>query len=225
MRYAVFYIGLIVMVATGCKKNAPEPYFGYEYFPTQQGFYQEYDVLEVFHDAESNPIPDTNSFRLKTLIGEKFEDNEGRAARKYFRYKYDQETGELLDERVWTLLLENSRGEVIEENQRKIRMVFALRAETEWDVNAYLPEEEQIVHYEDVHTSRKIPFGQLDSTVTVEYEDFFSLVDYQRKYEVYAKGIGLVKRSFKDFRIENFDTTAIEYGTEVHYELIDYGFE
>ncbi len=212
------------MLSTRCKKT-PEPYFGYEYFPTQEGFYQEYNVLEVFHDAASNPIPDSNSYRLKTVIGETFEDNEGREARKLLRYKYDLETGELLDERVWTVLLENERGEVIEENQRKIRMVFALRAGVEWNVNAYLPEDEQIVHYEDVHVSKKTPFGKLDSTVTVEYEDFFSLVDYRRKFEVYAKNIGLVHRSFKDLRIENFDTTAIEYGTEVHYELIDYGIE
>ena len=110
---------------------------------------------------------------------------------------------------------------MIEENQRKIRMVFAITLDKTWDVNAFNPEEELEVSYDEIFN----PYQEFDSTVTVEYEYFFSLVDYRRKYEVYANGVGLIKRSFKDLVINNFDTLDISNGTEVHYELIDYGIE
>jgi len=177
--------------------------------------------MDIVHDEGGNPQHDTTRYRLRTVVGEVVEDNEGRAARKLYRYSYDQNNGELLDQRVWTQLIDGGRAEVIEENQRKIRMVFAITLDKTWDVNAFNPEEELEVSYDEIFN----PYQEFDSTVTVEYEDFFSLVDYRRKYEVYANGVGLIKRSFKDLVINNFDTLDISNGTEVHYELIDYGIE
>tara|TARA_B100000508_G_scaffold91658_2_gene71475 strand:+ start:41262 stop:41924 length:663 start_codon:yes stop_codon:yes gene_type:complete len=216
-------ITIIIFVASflfACKKD-PAPYFGYEYFPMDEGTYVEYNVMDIVHDEGGNPQHDTTRYRLRTVVGEVVEDNEGRAARKLYRYSYDQNNGELLDQRVWTQLIDGGRAEVIEENQRKIRLVFAITLDKTWDVNAFNPEEELEVSYDEIFN----PYQEFDSTVTVEYEDFFSLVDYRRKYEVYANGVGLIKRSFKDLVINNFDTLDISNGTEVHYELIDYGIE
>lgn len=210
----------VSIVFFACKKT-PAPYFGYEYLPQEEGRYVEYEVMEITHDQGGNPQNDTLTYRLRTVIGEVEIDNEGRPARKLYRYSYDLNTGELLDQRVWTTLIDQGRGEVVEENQRKIRLVFAITLDKQWDVNAFNPLEEQDVFYDEIHK----PFQGIDSTVTVEYEDFFSLVDYRRKYEVYGNHIGLIHRSFKDLRIENFDTTAIVSGTEEHYRLIGYGIE
>lgn len=217
-RFVVFILTIVLFAS--CKKT-PEPFFGYEYFPMEEGRFVEYEVMEIVHDEGGNPQNDTTRYRLKTVVGESVVDNEGRVARKLYRYSYDLQSGDLIDERVWTQIIDGGRGEVVEENQRKIRLVFAITLDKVWDVNAFNPEEEQEVVYDEIHK----PFGQLDSTVTVEYEDFFSLVDYQRKYEVYGNHVGLIKRSFKDLRINSFDTLDITSGTEQHYILIDYGIE
>ena len=100
-------------------------------------------------------------------------------------------------------------------------MVFAITLDKVWDVNAFNPEGEQEVFYDEIHKA----YGNIDSTVIVEYEDFFSLVDYRRKYEVYGNHIGLIHRSFKDLRIQNFDTLDVTSGTEQHYTLIGSGIE
>lgn len=210
-------LGLLLLLA--CKKT-PAPYFGYEYFPMEEGRYVEYEVMDIMHDDDVGQH-DTTRYILKTVVGEVVEDNEGRAARKMYRYSYDVNSGELLDKRVWTQIIDGGRAEVVEENQRKIRLVFAITLEKEWDVNAFNPEDEQEVFYDEIHK----PFSTFDSTVTVEYEDFISLIDYERKYEVYGNHVGLIKRSFKDLRIEDFDTLQVISGTELHYELIDYGIE
>lgn len=216
---ALIFFGVLILSA--CKKSEEAPYFGYEYFGLTEGRFVEYDVMEISHDVSS----DTLRYILKTVVGEDIIDNEGRTAKKVYRYAYDWETEELLDERVWTSIIDQGRGEVVEENQRKIRMIFAISIDKVWDVNAFNPEEEQEVSYEEINNSYNINGFAIDSSVQVEYEDFLTLVDYRRKYEVYGKNIGLIHRSFKDLDISNFDTTDIQNGSEVHYTLRNYGVE
>lgn len=224
-RYTVMKQLLIILslslLMTSCKKSEEAPNFGYEYFGLNEGRYVSYEVMEISHDITS----DTLKYVLKTVVGEDIIDNEGRTAKKIYRYAYDWETGELIDQRVWTSIINQGRGEVVEENQRKIRMVFAVTIDKTWDVNAFNPEEEQEVFYEDINKSYNINGIAVDSSVRVEYEDYFNMVVYNRKYEVYGKGIGLIHRSFKELTISNFDTTDIQIGTEVHYTLREYGVE
>lgn len=217
-RFIIFVATFLVL--TACKKSDPL-YFGYDYLPMEEGRFVEYEVMEIVHDEDLSPAHDTVRYRLKTVVGEVVQDNEGRAARKLFRYAYDLNSGDLIDQRVWTQIIDGGRGEVVEENQRKIRLVFAITLDKEWDVNAFNAMEAEEVYYDEIHKS----FGSLDSTVTVEYEDFLSFIDYERKFEVYGNHIGLVHRSFKDLTIDNFDTLNIKSGTEEHYHLIDYGIE
>src|SRR5690554_357182 len=223
IRYSALLLLVLILISSCRNKESVD--FGYEYFPMEEGHFVEYDVLEVFHDININPQHDSIRYRLKTVIGEEIVDNSGRLARKFFQYKYDPSSGALLDKRVWTRIIDGGRGEVVEENQRKIRMVFAVKKDVEWDVNAFNPENSLSVYYSDVNSSKTINSLIFEATTQVDYEDFFSLVDYRKMYEVYAKDVGLVKRSFKDLTIQNFDTLDVRKGTEIHYEVVNFGQE
>ena len=216
---------LTALVLLSCKQDKQSVAFGYGYFGLEEGKYVEYDVMEIFHDEDLVPAHDTLRYVLKTLIGEKVEDNQGRLANKVFRYKFHPITGELLDQRVWTAIIDGGRGEQTEENQRIIRMVFAVTNDKEWDINAFNTYDEQEAYYFDLNKEKTFNQFSFDSTVVVEYEDFFSLVDYVRKYDTYANHVGLVERIDKDLTIANFDTLDIRKGTEVHYSLRAYGTE
>lgn len=212
---------LTLCVLAACKQDKQSVKFGYGYFGLQEGSFVEYDVMEIFHDN----ISDTARFILKTVIGETVEDNQGRLANKVFRYKYDPVNGALIDTRVWTAIIDGGRGEQTEENQRVIRLVFAVSNDKEWDINAYNTLDKQEAYYFDLNKEKTFNGFTFDSTVVVEYEDFFSLVDYVRKHDTYANHVGLVKRFYKDLTINNFDTLDITKGTEVYYSLRDFGTE
>lgn len=222
-KIALFIFTFCTLIA--CKQDKQVVNFGYGYFGLEEGKYVEYDVMEIFHDADLNPAHDTTRYILKTLIGEEVEDNQGRMANKVFRFKFHPVTGELLDLRVWTAIIDGGRGEQTEENQRVIRLVFAVTNDKEWDINAYNTYDEQEAYYFDLNKEKTFNGFSFDSTVVVEYEDFFSLVDYKRKYDTYANHVGLVQRIDKDLTIANFDTLDIKKGTEVHYSLRGFGVE
>jgi hypothetical protein len=220
----LYFLFLSAALVVSCRQQVDPPEFGFEYFGLEEGKFVRYEVTEIFHDAAVN-VNDTNKYILKTLVGEPIIDNEGREANKVFRFSYDIETEELIDQRVWTGIIADSRGELVEENQRIIRLVFAITAAKTWNIHAFNTMEEERAEYNDLHLPKNIAGNQLDSTVTVKYEDFFSLVDYIVKYDIYAKHIGLVQRSYKDLTIQNFDTLNITKGTEIHYRLLDWGEE
>ncbi len=216
----VLFIGLL-----SCNKDSEEIDFGYSYFGWEEGTFVKYLVTEVFHDVALSPARDTTKYILKTLVGEDIIDNQGRTAKKFFRFRYHPETNELLDQRVWTSIIDGPRGELVEENQRIIRLVFAVRQGKTWDINVFNTEDNETARYEIVGVPRTLNGIFLDSTVTVAFEDFTSLVDFRKKRDIYAKDVGLVYRSYKDLRISNFDTLDIQRGTEILYELIEYGKE
>lgn len=219
----VLYITLFSIVLFSCKNDKNNIDFGYDYFPMEEGRYVEYDVLRVWHDEDLNPKHDTTQYRLRTVIGEEVIDNSGRLARKFFQYRYDINTGDQIDQRVWTRVIDGKRGEVVEENQRMIRMIFPVKMNEEWNVNAFNSLGKQKVYYNDHDKSRVVNGFEFENTSKIIYDDFLSLVDYKKKHEVYARGVGLVERSFKDFTINNFDTLIIKKGEELHYKLTAYG--
>jgi hypothetical protein len=212
-----------------CKKenNSEEINFHYDYFPMEIGRYVVYEAMEINHDIQGVVARDTNRFYLKTVIGDTTIDNSGKIAFKLLRYKKEF----LLDEwdlsDVWTTRFDSDRLEFVEENNRIVKLIFPTIESKVWNVNAFNTAPRLLANYnvEQLHAGKTLSGFVLDSTIQVEIQDFFSLVDHRRKYEVYAKGVGLVQLSYKDNDIMNFDTLDIRYGREKHYKMIDFGKE
>jgi hypothetical protein len=189
-----------------------------------EGRYIIYDAMEINHDEDAG-VHDTVHFQLKTVVGQNYTDNEGRIGKVYLRYKSVNSglTWQYTD--TWTQFSTSNRAELVEENQKIVKMIFAPKLNIEWDINAYNAWPEQFAFYSDVHQPFLIGSFNFDSTATVVQKDFFSLVDLQKQSEVYAKNVGLIQKIYKDLIIENFDTLQPQKGKEIFYNLIDFGFE
>ncbi len=211
---------------TSCKKGDSTPIdFHYDYYPTNKGHYVVYDVLEVRHDAQSTTQHDTSIYQLKIVIGDTILDLENEIANRFFRYTRTSDTDDWQIKDVWTTKISGNRAELVEENQRVIKLVFAPTDEKNWNANAFNIYDELDCFYRDIHEARVVDGHNFTSTLIVEQEDFFSLIDHRRKFEIYAKGVGLVKKSYKHHEIMNFDTLDIRKGNEIHYNLVEFGQE
>jgi hypothetical protein len=224
-----FNFVLIIAVALSvfsCKKEQVAQDLHYDYYDLTPGRYIDYSVLEIIHDENQLIKHDTLRYELRTLIGDTIIDDEGRIARKYLRFKRNNNSLPWVQTDVWTTIVVDNRAELVEENQRLIKLVFAPTASKQWNTNAFNMNPVLTVFYSDIHKSKTIGAFTFDSTLVVEIEENeTNAIQYKRKYETYAKGIGLVSKYFKDLSIVNFDVTNIKSGNELFYTCIGFGVQ
>jgi len=225
-KFLFVLFGVLLTVFQACKKDPATVNFHYDYYDLTEGRFVIYDVLEIRHDQGATVKHDTLVYQLKTVIGDTIIDNAGRIARKFFRYKRNNISQEWIFSDVWTTIISENRAELVEENQRIVKLVFAPTISKVWDINAFNTFPKTEVYYRDIHKATNVNGLSFDSSLVVEQEDFLSLVDYKRKFEVYAKGIGLVRKYYKDLNIQSFDTiNGVLNGKELFYQIRSYGIE
>lgn len=216
---------MALVLIVSCKKQDPAPLFHYDYYDLTQGRYIDYDVIEINHDVDYSIPHDTLIYQLRTVIGDTILDNEGRIAHKFMRYKRNDSASAWVLTDVWTTIIDGKRAELVDENQRIVKLVFAPTLNKEWNPNAFNMFGEMTSYYADIHVPYAVGPLNFDSTLFVEQDDFHSLVDHSRQFEVYAKGVGLVRKYYKDLTIANFDSLNVKKGKELFYTCIGYGFE
>lgn len=224
--YVLLIIGSLVILA-GCKKNNTPPDFHYEYFGLEEGRYIIYDVTDIVHDDDAAIKHDTSVYQLKTVWMGEYVDDQGRTGREFWRYTRESVTGVWVLKDIWTGLIDGIRAELIEENQRKIKLVFAPTSQKLWDANAFNPDQEYACYYNDIHGDTTINGNVFDTTCIVEIFSQSSLIDSVRLYETYAKGIGLINKYSKDihFQYDSIVGWFLDKGDELYYTFVSAGFE
>lgn len=213
---------LLIIGLFACKKTSP-PDFHREYFGLEPGRFVVYDVLSINHDSQLG-LHDTTYYQLKTVWGDTVIDNEGRIAREYLRYLRADANSNWALQDVWTGVIDGIRAELMEENQRTVKLVFAPTISKIWDANAYNMLDEIECTYTNIHQDTLINGISLDSSLIVDQDEYFSLIDTVKKYEVYAKGVGLVGKYFRDNHYQ-FGSSEVVLGTELFYEIVSTGIE
>jgi len=218
----IFVLAILMIALASCKKKE-SPNFHFEYMGNTEGRYVIYDVLDITHDIGATIPHDTLIYQLKTHWGEIYIDNEGRTSRKFRRYTRNTSADPWLLKDTWYGLIDGIRGEMIEENQRVVKLVFSPTQQKEWDANAYNINAPLDCYYDDIHKTKSVGGVSFDSTLVVEQADEQNAIVKIRKYEVYAKNIGLVSKFYMD---NDFQLSAVpENGEELYYTIVSYGFE
>lgn len=223
--YLLLITSVVSFAVSSCKKDNSVD-FHYDYFGLEQGRFVIYDVLEMVHD-DALGQHDTLSYQLKTYWADTIMDNEGRIAREFWRYKRDSDTMPWVLTDVWTGIIDGGvRGELIEENQRVVKLIFAPTLQKSWDANAYNMFPALDCYYRDINRDTIVGGIPFDSTLVVEQETFYSLIDSVRKYEVYGNNVGLIYRHFRDLHYQqNQGQFFLDQGTEAYYTFVSTGFE
>ncbi len=209
------------LIIDSCKKNEDFDMY-YDYFPLNKGKYAIYSVHEVFVDTQIN-LKDTFDYYIKTVIGDTITDNSGRTARVFERYYSADLNGPWTIHDTWTAIIDNGRAELVEENNRTIKLVFAPTEDDEWNMNVFNTLEPLECYYSNIHGAYVLGNNTFSSTVTVEQEDFSSYIDSRRKYEVYARGVGMVHKYFRDFVIVNGNPNNVKKGNLLEMKLVSHG--
>ena len=221
----VLVLLLLITAFVSCKKDNEPVNFHYGYFPVDQGRYVIYQVHEENIDVNVNQY-DVSDYYLKAIIGDTIIDNQGRIVNRYERYVSNSVSGPWTLKDIWTTIIESNRAELVEENNRMIKMVFAPTKFKEWNMNAYNVLDPLDCYYRDIHKSFALNGISFDSTVVVEQEEYTtSKIDYRRKYEVYAKNVGMIQKYFKDQTNVFGDTSNVIKGKTLIMNAVEFGVE
>lgn len=228
MKRLIFGLLLIFFIVTSCEKKVSENQSNklYEsYFDLSPGRFIVYDVFEVIHDETAAVKHDTLNYQLKTVVGDSIVDNEGRLTRKFLRYKRVNYNGNWVLSDAWVIFKDNKSAFLVEENETVIKMMFPIAIDTKWNANVFNTKSAMNCYYDNIHAAKTIKVLDFDSTVLIEQENERNLIEYKRKYEVYANHVGMIYKSFKDLKINNFDTLKIKSGHEFTFSCIGFGVE
>jgi hypothetical protein len=216
---------MLILTLSSCKKDDTVINMYYDYFGLLQGRYIDYDVTEIIHDENASIPHDTMHYQLRTLVGDTIIDNEGRVARRFIRFKRNSSSDSWLQTDIWTAIIVDHRAELVEENQRIIKLVFPPTSKKTWNPNVFNMFEEQTSEYSNINEYVKVGQHAFDSSLVVDQENFVSMIDYRRKYEVYAKNVGMISKYYKDLKIVGFNTTNVKSGKELFYTITNYGIQ
>jgi hypothetical protein len=223
---SIILLSVLFFFINGCKKKSSEKIdMHFNYFGLIEGRYVIYDVKEMSHDVALNPQHDTISYQLKTVIGDETTDNQGLKAREFKRYKRATINDKWVISDIWTSVIDNYKAQLVEENQRVIKLIFAPTINKKWNPNSFNSLDSLQFYYTNIHIPYTLGNLAFDSTLMVQDDDFFSLIDYKVNKEKYATNVGLISKTFKNLTIANFDTLNVKKGNEIHYKCIEYGFE
>jgi hypothetical protein len=225
-----FRLLLIASISTflllnSCKKVLvnSDQFLYTSYFELKTGKFIEYDVMEITHDENATIQHDTSYYQLKCVIEDTFTDNAGRLAFNYVRYKRTNSTEPWAQADLWSTTVFNNKAELVEENQRIVKLVFPISEFTTWNADQFNTDIKLNCSYDELHVPKAINGFSFDSTLVVEQEDKRNLIEFKRKYEVYANRVGMVKKYYKDLQISNFDTLNIKSGKEIFMTLTNFG--
>ena len=170
-------------------------------------------------------IHDTITYQLKTKWGEEYKDNESREGREYLRFKRDSSVDDWEITDKWHGLINGNKAELINENQRQIKLVFSPSLSKQWNANAYNSDENLECYYRDIHGDTTINGIHLKNTLVVETDWTPNPIDDKRYFEVYAKGIGLVYKHYRNNKFFSFNDNEVGIGKEVYYSFHSTGIE
>lgn len=225
----VILILILILFSIACKKkeiiSAKQDFNkDFSYFGITKGNFIEYLVVHIVHDDEVD-IHDTLQYKFKTVVGDTFIDNQGRKANKFFRYTWNDTNDSWKIKDVWSTVIDKNYAIVTEENQSIIKIAFPIKLSTEWNPSIFSTKATENYRYSSIHTPLKLNLYSFDSTITISQNNYYTLVDYKRQTETYAKNIGMISKYYKNLRIKNFDTLQVKKGEEWFYTLVKFGNE
>jgi len=174
---------------------------GYDYYPLETGHTTVYEVDSVIYSPLLAGGRDTFRWELKTVIGDTFQDAEGRSA--FFVDHYWRRKGEKSWQRPKRGIVLNT-GQRIEYQYNNIRLipfVFPPVKGESWEGTAFIPDNDTFAFYRDWKNTflsvdealdrDSMYFEQTAHVLEVEEEN---LLEYRHSEARFARGTGLVER-------------------------------
>ena len=219
MKIILFTAISLIFFFSACKKDAFESPVDLkkEYFPIINGNWIEYQVDSIYWGG-LNPA-DTFSLIVRFQMDSSFIDNEGRKVNRMI--KSIKKGNDYFINEVHTVFCTDRYIEKFENNLRLIKLVFPVKKNSYWNVNALNNHIQTEAKYSSVDQPFSIGNHTFDSCATVLIFDEITLISVDFEEEVYAKDIGLIQYTSNHLTTKTNGT--IEKGYKLNYTYLNSG--
>ncbi|HEY0743082.1 MAG TPA: hypothetical protein VGD40_16555 [Chryseosolibacter sp.] len=197
MKHLAKYLAAVMLLAVGCGEDEFTPTDrGTDFYPLQVGSIWTYAVEETVYSEVA--APQNRSYQLRLTVSDSIKNAAGTYTYVVLRTKKNEGESIWTSLDTWSVRKDDREVIVTEGNTAFKKLMFPVREQLTWNGNEYntLGEDEYVFHTVDL--TEPINGMTFDHTIRVEQEnngDFIVFLD--ERDEVYAKGVGLVKRSLR----------------------------
>jgi hypothetical protein len=192
--HPLYFLGLIFILSSCAETERPQTDFGMDYQPLQVGLFWEYEVDETITFGEGDA--ESNSYFLKDRIIYTYLNVENELVYVLAREKSVNGTDY---EIIGNYLMQHRNMTLVRtfENKKTVNLVFPPELEKSWDAQIYNsgnPDEYEISFLGNIEVGSQ-SFAKSLKVLQEEEDDEITFRD--NRYEVFAKGIGLVEQYYE----------------------------
>ncbi len=213
-------IGIILILAiVSCKEETEEAVdMGYDYFPTEIGFYQIYEVDSIVFDDYNDKV-DTFKYQVKMLVEEQLA-NDDNLTRFRWRKSVKSDTSSWQFSNNYTIDFSDFNLQTVVEDYRYMNLVFPVAVGNSWNYNALNSLDSLSSLYTDIDFDKTVLGEVYTNCVEVTYQDEVNLIQEFVHIQIYSRNVGMIFR--KDvYKEEQSDVK----GYNLEYKLMEYGKE
>lgn len=187
---------MLIGVTIGCTgptcddcENQPS---GAAFFPTETGRFVEYEVKEEEYALGGKAI--TRNYQVKEIIAESYTDPAGKIAYRIARFRRNADGQRWQPDSTITLRLLADHAVRNENGKDYVKMMFPPAEKKVWNGNIYNNAGEDNYELTNVNKSYILAKTTFDRSATVIQQNDSTLVNQDKRIEIYAADVGLVYR-------------------------------
>jgi hypothetical protein len=235
MRKQISFLAIASLIFfSACKKSTEEfasaPVS--DYYPLTVGKYITYSLDSVVYYTNFGVSAVIKSYQVKHLVEAQITDNLGRPAYRIVRYIRSFSNAPWVADNVFMAVPSQNSIEFVENNLRFLKLKGPIRQDYTWKGNTYINTtslsstlkylDDWDYAYDSLNMPAKIGAVTIDSTIKVAEIDNQTAIDRTFSEAKYAKGIGLVYRSFLYWNKGNVNGTFSDASYGVIMKMIDH---
>ena len=186
---------------------------GYDYLPLEIGRYVEYKLDSTIYLQIGSDLDETvtTTTYVKEVVLDVLSVNGDETTYRFERYEKSLPEDSYVLSDIWTYVDTKESLDRVENNLKLKNLTFPISTKQVWDPAVYLNTGDKLKYsnrygevmqtfkdwnavYTDLHKPMTINSMSFDSTITVVHADATNLIERRYAKEVYAKGVGLIKK-------------------------------
>ena len=194
--------------------------------PQRVGAYQIYSVDQTVYSEVASP--EESHFEIKMEAMDSFPDVNGDYTYVIHRSKRGNSADEWEYLDTWSSRVNDQEAIMNEENISFVKITFPVKNEKEWNGNEYNTNDEDVYQMKSVDEPFTIGDQAFSKTVFIDQEDIEDLLIKDKRFEIYARDIGLIYKEVTDLSycddVDCFGQQVIKSGVIFKQSIISHGF-